>query len=431
MTISMTALIIVFVVTVVFGVPVAFCLGLAGLAFILLSPTLPANIMPTIMFGAVDSFPLMAIPFFIMAGDVISRAGILPRLIDFADALVGHFRGGLAQVTIIATLFFAGVTGVALAEAAAVGAMLIPSMVRQGYSAPYAAALVSSSSVVGAIIPPSVGMIIFAHVYGSGISVGKMFLCGDIPGLMIIAALMISVYIQSYYKTAIPKVKKFQFANVVRTFPGALLGLMVPVIIRGGIISGMFTPTESGAVAVMYGLLVGFFITRNLTLNDVKESVLRSCKASCVVMILMATAKIISWILISHQIPHQLAQVFTAGISSPQVFLLVSMGIFLLLGFVMEGLAIMIMLTPVLGPLAVTYGIDPHVFGLLVVMTVQIALITPPVALALFIVTPLANCTVMEAAKEIWMFLSAIALVIVLIIFFPEIALWLPSKLGY
>ena len=428
---AMTALIIVFVATVLFGVPVAFCLGLAGLAFIFFTETLPASILPTIMFGGIDSFPLMAIPFFIMAGDVISRAGILPRLIDFADALVGHFRGGLAQVTILATLFFAGVTGVALAEAAAVGAMLIPSMVRQGYSAPYSAALVSSSSIVGAIIPPSVGMIIYAHVYGSGISVGKMFLCGDIPGLMIIIALMVCVYIQSYYKTSIPKVKTFQFANVVRTFPGALLGLMLPVIIRGGILSGMFTPTESGAVAVMYGLLVGFFVTRSLTWNDVKESVLRSCKASCTVLILMSTAKVISWILITNQVPQALAQIFTSGITSPQAFLLIAMGIFLLLGFVMEGLALMVMLTPVLGPLAVSYGIDPHVFGLLVVMTVQIALITPPVALSLFIVTPLAGCTVMEAAKEIWMFLSAIALVIILIIFFPEIALWLPNQLGY
>ena len=428
---AMTALVLVFVVTVLFGVPVAFCLGLAGLAFILLSTSLPASILPTIMFGAIDSFPLMAIPFFIMAGDVISRAGILPRLIDFADALVGHFRGGLAQVTILATLFFAGVTGVALAEAAAVGAMLIPSMVRQGYSAPYSAALVSSSSVVGAIIPPSVGMIIFAHVYGSGISVGKMFLCGDIPGLMIIAALMICVYIQSYYKTSIPKVKKFDFSLVVKTFPGALLGLMLPVIIRGGIISGVFTPTESGAVAVMYGLLIGFLVTKNLTISDVKESVLRSCKASCTVLILMSTAKIISWILITNQVPQDLAKIFTNGVSSPQVFLLISMGVILLLGFVMEGLAIMVMLTPVLGPLALNYGIDPHIFGLLTVMTVQIALITPPVALALFIVTPLANCTVMEAAKEIWLFLISIALIVILIIFFPDIALWLPRQLGY
>ncbi|MDR1659229.1 MAG: TRAP transporter large permease subunit [Desulfovibrio sp.] len=427
----MEALVLVFVATVVFGVPVAFCLGLAALAFILLSPTLPANILTTIMFGAVDSFPLMAIPFFLIAGDIMGRCGILPRLVDFAEAIVGHFRGGIAHVNIVASMFFAGVTGVALADAAAVGAMLIPSMIRQGYTPPYAAALTSAAAIVGPIIPPSVAMIIYANVYGGGISVGKMFLSGMFPGILIGLSLMLTVYIQSYYRPSIPKAKdSFKIMNVVRTSKGALLGLMVPVIILGGIIGGIFTPTESGAIAVMYGLFVGFFVTKSLTIRDVLDSLLQSSKSSAIVFILLATAKVVSWILVTNQVPQNLAKVFMMNIASPQLFLVASVALMLLLGFVMEGVAIMIMLIPVFAPMAVAYGIDPHFFGLIMVMTVQVALITPPVALGLFIITPIAGCSVMESAREVWIFVGVISLVILLTIFFPDIAMWFPRYLG-
>ena len=428
----MGALVAVFVITIILGVPVAFCLGLSALTFILLSPTLPANILPTIMFGAVDSFPLMAIPFFIIAGDIMGRCGILPRLVDFAESIVGHFRGGIAHVNVVASMFFAGVTGVALADAAAVGAMLIPSMIRQGYTPPYAAALTSAAAIVGPIIPPSVAMIIYANVYGSGISVGKMFLSGAVPGILIGLSLMLTVYVQSYYKPGIPKARdSFKLMNVARTFRGALLGLMVPVIILGGIIGGIFTPTEAGAVAIMYGLFVGFFITKSLTLADVKDSLLQSSKASAIVFILLATAKVVSWILVTNQVPQNMAKFFMASISSPQMFLVASVVLMLLLGFVLEGVAIMIMLIPVFAPMAVAYGIDPHFFGLIMVMTVQVALITPPVALGLFIITPIAGCSVMESAREVWVFVGVIFMVIVLTIFFPDIAMWLPRYFGY
>ncbi|GHV54742.1 transporter [Deltaproteobacteria bacterium] len=427
----MFELCLVFVITVTLGVPVAFCLGLAAVTFILLSPTLPANILPTIMFGAVDSFPLMAIPFFIIAGDIMGRGGILPRLVDFAESLVGHLRGGMAHVNIVASMFFAGVTGVALADAAAVGAMLIPGMVKEGYTRGHAAAITASAAIVGPIIPPSVAMIIYANVYGGGISVGKMFLSGAVPGIMIGLGLMALVYAQSYYKKNFPKANdKFRISEVFRAFRGALLGLMVPVIMLGGIIGGIFTPTESGAVACLYGLAVGFFVTKSLTLRDLKESILNSAKASANVFILLATAKVVSWILITNQVPQNMAKVFTAHIASPQVFMVATILLMLLLGFVLEGVAIMIMLIPVFAPLAVAYGFDPHFFGLIMVMTVQVALITPPVALGLFIIAPIAGCSVMEAAREVWIFIAVISAIIVLTVFFPQVAMWLPNRFG-
>ena len=427
----MLTLSIVFVVTILLGVPVAFCLGLAAIAFIVVTEAMPFNILPTLIFGGIDSFPLMAIPFFIMAGDLMSRCGVLPRLVDLANSLVGHFKGGLAYVNILASMFFAGVTGVAVADTAAVGSMLVPSMIKQGYSRTFSAVVTAASSIMGPIIPPSVAMLIYAYVYGGGISVAKLFLLGAVPGCLIGFGMMGLVYLMSFKHDFPVSAAGFSFRTVAKRTVKAIPGLMVPLIILGGIIGGIFTPTEAGAVAVAYALVIGIFFTRRLGLRDIAECFLVSCKTSAVVFMLLATAKVISWILITNQVPQQVGTSFLQLTASPQVFLVLTVSFLLLLGFVLEAVATMIMLIPVFGPVAQSYGIEPHHFGLLVVMTVQVALITPPVALGLFIICPIAECSIEEATGGIWPFLLLVFAVILLVAFWPGITDWVPRLFGY
>ncbi len=428
----MLALILVFIITVAIGVPVAFCLGLAGVAFIMVSSEYSLSILPTMMFGGIDSFALMAIPFFIMAGDMMNRAGVLPGLIDLADSIVGHFRGGLAHVTIVASMFFAGVTGVAVADCAAVGSMLIPGMVRQGYPRGFAAMVTACASIMGPIIPPSVAMLIFASVYGGGISVGKMFLMGAVPGVMIGLGMMALVYVMSFYRQfPITSDRHFSIVEVGKCFVKAIPGLMVPIIILGGIIGGFFTATEAGAVALFYAILVGLFLTRKLTLKSIGECFVESMRMSAVVFLLLGTAKVVSFILVSHQVPQKIGNLFLMYTNSAIVFILFTVIFLILLGFVLEAVATMIMLIPVLAPIAVSYGVEPHLFGLIIVITVQIALITPPVALGLFITAPLAHCTIEEAAGDLWPFLALMFGLVMLLALFPGIATWLPTMLGY
>jgi tripartite ATP-independent transporter DctM subunit len=427
----MLTLAIVFVVTILLGVPVAFCLGLAAIAFIIVTEAMPFNILPTLMFGGIDSFPLMAIPFFIMAGDLMSRCGVLPRLVDLADSIVGHFKGGLAYVNILASMFFAGVTGVAVADTAAVGSMLVPSMIKQGFSRTFSAVVTAASSIMGPIIPPSVAMLIYAYVYGGGISVAKLFLLGAVPGCLIGFGMMGLIYLMSFKHEFPVSAVGFSLRTVAKRTVTAIPGLMVPLIILGGIIGGIFTPTEAGAVAVAYALVIGIFFTRQLGLRDIAECFLVSCKTSAVVFMLLATAKVISWILITNQVPQQVGKSFLELTASPQIFLVLTISFLLLLGFVLEAVATMIMLIPVFGPVAQSYGIEPHHFGLLVVMTVQVALITPPVALGLFIVCPIAECSIEEATGGIWPFLFLVFGVILLVAFWPAVTDWLPKLFGY
>lgn len=427
----MLALCIVFVITILLGVPVAFCLGLAGVAFILISEAVPFNILPTLMFGGIDSFPLMAIPFFIMAGDLMSRSGVLPAVVDLADSIVGHLRGGLAYVNILASMFFAGVTGVAVADTAAIGSMLVPTMIKQGYSRSFSAVVTAASSIMGPIIPPSVAMLIYAYVYGGGISVAKLFLLGAVPGCIIGFGMMGLVYALSFRHDFPVSSAGFSLRTMFSRAVAAVPGLMVPIIILGGIIGGIFTPTEAGAVAVSYAILVGVFLKRKLKLRDIADCLLSSCRTSAVVFLLLATAKVVSWILTTNQVPQRVAQSFLHYTNSPEVFLVVTIVFLLLLGFVLEAVATMIMLIPVFGPVAQAFGVEPHHFGLLVVMTVQVALITPPVALGLFIVCPIAECTLEDVTGHIWPFLLLVFGVILLVAFWPGITTWFPRLFGY
>jgi len=287
------------------------------------------------------------------------------------------------------------------------------------------------ASIMGPIIPPSVAMLIFANVYGGGISVGKMFLMGAVPGVIIGLSMMALVYGMSYYrKFPLVSERRFSLLHVGKCFLKAVPGLMVPVIILGGIIGGFFTATEAGAVALFYGMIVGI-VKRKLTLKDIGECFLESMRISAVVFLLLGTAKAVSFILVSNQVPQKVGDLFLAYTHSAGVFILFTVLLLIALGFVLEAVATMIMLIPVLAPIAVGFGVEPHLFGLILVITVQIALITPPVALGLFITAPLAHCTIEEAAKDLWPFLALMFAMVMLVATFPGMTMWLPSLFGY
>lgn len=427
----MIFLFIAFFVTILLGVPVAFCLGLAALAFLLITGKEALLIIPTLMFSGIDSFPMMAIPFFIMAGDLAERSGILPNLVSLAKSLVGHWRAGLAHVSIVTEMFLSGVTGTAVGDAAAIGSIFIPSMKREGYDARFAAVLTAAASVMGPLIPPSVGMLIYAFVQGGTVSVAALFLAGIVPGVLVGVGLMVISHILAKRRSYPVSSDKFSVRNVLGSLKGALLGITAMLIILGGILSGIFTPTEAGAAATAYVLIVGTIFTRKLTFRAIMDSILMTAVISSTILILMASAKVCAWILTSGQVPQKIGVMLMSFSSSPFFFITLVVLFLALLGFFIEAIAIMIMFVPVLAPIANSYGIEPHHFGLIFVMAVQIALITPPVCLSLFVTTRIARIKVDETFKEIipfWCFLTTLTLAVA---YWPGMTMWLPRMFGY
>jgi tripartite ATP-independent transporter DctM subunit len=426
----MSIALLVFFLAILVGAPIAFSLGFAGASYILFSDKATLEVLPTVMFGGMDSFPLLAIPFFVMAGDLMSRSGALERMIDFARALVGPVRGGLAHVTVVASMLFGSVTGVSLADAAAIGRTLVPAMVSDGYKPGFAAALTASASVMGAVIPPSVGMLIIAYIYGGHLSIGKLFLSGVTPGILIGVVEMLIVAAMARPRNFPKSENPRTLLGIVKTFRRAALGLGVPVIVIGGIKAGYFTPTEAGAIAVAYALVVGVLL-RQLGTHDIAASLLACAKTSGLIFIVLAVAKLFAWLLVINLIPQQLGEAMQPYMHSPQMFLIVVMLIFVILGFVLEGVAVMIMIIPVVAPMAALFGVEPHHLALIILMSSQVALLTPPVCLGLFIVCPFAGCTIAEASREVIPFVVAIMGLTLLIIFVPDVAMWLPRLAGY
>ncbi|MFB3816847.1 MAG: TRAP transporter large permease [Candidatus Methylomirabilales bacterium] len=427
----MISLFVSFFATILLGVPVAFCLGFAALAFLLITGRESLLIIPTLMFSGIDSFPLMAIPFFVMAGDLAERSGILPNLVKLAKALVGHWRAGLAHVSIVTEMFLSGVTGTAVGDAAAIGSIFIPSMVREGYSPRFAAVLTASASIMGPIIPPSVGMLIYAFVQGGTVSVAALFLAGVVPGVLVGLGLMVLSHCIAVKRNYPVSHDKFRVGEVFRTLGGALPGLAAMLIILGGILSGVFTPTEAGAAAVAYVLLVGTLFTQKLSLRSIRDSLYNTAITSAIIFMLMATAKVCAWLLTTAKIPDQVGRYLMSISASPMFFITLVILLLVFLGFFIEAIAIMIMFVPVLAPIAAAYGIEAHHFGLVFVMAIQIALITPPVALSLFVTCKLAGIGIDDVWKEIVPFLAFLTGLTLAVAYWPGLSMWLPRLFGY
>ena len=420
-----------FAFTVSIGMPVAFSLGIAGVTFFLISDDLSMLAVPTLVFGGISPFALMAITAFILTGLLVEKSGVVQDLVDFSDSMVGQLPGGLAHTNIVASMFFAGVSGAALADTAAIGSMIIPAMKKNGYDRKFSAVITASSSIVGPIIPPSVGMIIYAYAAPGNVSIGGLFMCGAIPGVLLGLAMMVLTHYYAVRRNYPVNKAGFEIKPVfVRGFR-AFWGLLIPVIILLGIMGGVFTPTEAGAIAVFYALFVGFVIKRRLTWKLLKECLFECSIMSAVIFLVLGCAKIITYTLSIYQAPEAITAFLQGLTDNRYLFLLLVLTALLIIGFVLEAVATMIMLVPVFAPAAALYGIDPHHFGLLVVMVVQLALLTPPVALGLFIACNLAQTTIEEVMHDVWPFLALIFGMILIIALFPEFTLWLPKIMGY
>ena len=424
------AMLIVMLVLLALGVPIAFCIALASVvAILIIGPSAPWIIVPNSMLNGMDSFPLMAVPFFVLAGDLMNRGGITIRLINFANLLVGHIRGGLAQANVVASMLFAGITGSALADTAAIGRILIPAMEKEGYDRPFAAAVTASSSIIGPIIPPSITMVIFGVT--AGVSIGGLFLAGVVPGVLIGLGLMTMAYImarkRAYPVRMVPVTRRLVWV----TTRDALIALLMPLIILGGIFGGVMTPTESAAVAVLYAVVVGVFVLRELTARDLAIALLRSGMTTASIMFIVGAARIFADLLGAEQIPEQLAA-YALSLTNERWLILLIINVFLLfVGAVMDTSAAIIILVPVLLPVAASVGVDPLTFGIIMCVNLIIGLATPPLGVCLFVAADIAKISVERLVLAIWPFLLLEIAVLLLITYVPGLATALPRLVGY
>ena len=416
-------LVVVFLVLLVLNVPVAFSLAIASL-LALAQGGIPLTLVVQRMTNASDSFILLAIPFFILAGNLMARGGMSQAIIDFAESIVGFIRGGLAQVNILTSLFFAGITGAAVADTSAIGSILIPPMLRRGYHRDLTTAVTASSSTIGVIVPPSIPMVIFGVV--TGVSVGRMFLGGLLPGLLVTLMLMVVTYVISlrrgYERGAVPRL-----GTIGRNLRRSILALLMPLIIIGGIISGVFTPTEAAVIAVAYALVIGLLVTRTLHLRDLPGIALETAKTSAVVMLMIAAASLYGWILTRERIPVAAANYIASLTSEPALILLLMVAIYIAAGTVMDLGANIIILVPVLFPITSLLGIDPVHFGVVTVMALSIGLITPPVGACLFVSCGISKTPILEASGMTLIYILGLLGITILLIFFPQLVLWVPN----
>ncbi|MBU2261943.1 MAG: TRAP transporter large permease [Proteobacteria bacterium] len=423
------SLIITFLVTLVSGIPVAFCLAITSLVFLLLLDSVPLHLIPQRMFTGMDSFPLMAVPFFIMAGDLMNSAGITMRIVRFASVLVGSIRGGLAHVNIVASMFFAGVSGSAVADTAALGSILIPAMEKDGYGKTFSAAVTAASSVIGPIIPPSIPVVIYA--LAGSVSIGGLFLAGVVPGVLIGLGLMLVSYVIARKHKIGHKRPRATLKEFRESFRGAILPLLMPVIILGGILSGVFTPTEASCVAVAYAIVIGMFVMRTIKFRDLPHIFFRSMLITSTILMVMACANIFSWILGTQQIPQAMGRALSSFSNNPYVFLLLVNLFLLVVGCFLEGIAAIVIIVPILIPVAKALGIDQLHFGMIVIMNLMIGLITPPLGLCLFVVCSVAKVDFTKLVRASIPFILVEIAALFVVTYFPFLVLFIPHFFGF
>jgi len=405
------------------GVPVAFCLGLASLVMMGMQ-NFGYDVLVQKMVSGIDSFPLLAVPFFMLAGEIMNTGGIAKRIINLSNALVGHITGGLGLVNIVASMFFGGISGSSVADTAAIGGLLIPAMTEDGYDADFSAAVTASSSTMGIVIPPSIPMILFGLI--SGVSVVKMFLGGIIPGILTGFSLLFLTYFISK-KRNYPKGDNFSILRVFRALKESIWAVFLPVIIIGGIISGYFTPTEAAVVSVVYALIVSLLIYKEMTIKDLPKILIDTGKTTGIVMLVAGTAMVVAWLLTIVRIPQTIATTILSISKNPFVVLLIINFFLLLVGSVMDLTPALLILGPVLLPVARAVGIDPVFFGVMMVMNLGIGLVTPPVGTILYISCGIAKISLERITKAMMPFLVTQVAILLLIIIFPQLVLWIPN----
>ncbi|MPZ11831.1 MAG: TRAP transporter large permease subunit [Kiloniellaceae bacterium] len=410
----------------ILGVPIAVALGLSSLAFILLSGQAPDLVVIHRMINGVDSFPLLAVPFFILAGNLMNTAGITNRIFDFARACVGWMRGGLGHVNVGASVVFAGMSGAAVADAGGLGTIEIKAMRDAGYDVDFSVGVTAASSTIGPIIPPSLPMVIYGVVASA--SIGQLFAAGFIPGLLMAAALMIMV--GWYARTRnYPRDARFSWGVLLFSFQRAFLSLMTPVIIVGGILGGLFTPTEAAIAASAYALLLGIVIYRTLTPRRLLRVSFDTIETTAVVMFIVAAASIFAWILTSNRVAEHFAALILTVTENPLLILLMINVILLIVGCFMETIAAITILVPVLLPIVVKLGIDPVHFGVIMVLNLMIGLLTPPVGMVIYVLSRVSGVPFERCVAATAPFLVPLVAVLLLVTFVPQLSMFLPTLL--
>ncbi|MFB3819080.1 MAG: TRAP transporter large permease [Candidatus Methylomirabilales bacterium] len=409
------------------GVPIIFVLGVTGLVYVYLAD-LPLVLVPQRIFVGLNSFLVLSVPLFILAGNIMNASGITERIVAFSNLLVGRVRGGLAYVTLVALDFFSGITGAGSADTSAIGSIMIPAMHKQGYRLEYAAAITAAGATVGPIIPPSISFVIYGAM--SDVSIADLFLAGFIPGVLFTGAMCAVVWRQSRVQNLPVRDVRFSASEFGRAFLTALPGLFMPVLILGGILGGVFTPTEAAAAGVLYAIIVGFFVYRELTPAHLWPILKETGIMSGGVMLIVANAALFSWILAAEQVPQLVAGVITAVARQPWVILLLVNVLLLVVGCVMETLAAIIILTPVLLPMVKSLGVDPLHFGVIMVVNLSIGLATPPVGVNLFVAGGIAKVSLERISRAVWPFVLATLIPLAITTYWPGLILWLPRLLA-
>lgn len=420
----------IFVILIVVGMPIGFAIGMAGVSgLISMGGSNFLAIAPSKIFNALNIFPFLAMPFFILAGEIMNGIGITDRLVKLAQVLVGRFRGGLAHTNMLASVFFAGLTGSATADAAAFGRTLVPAMVKEGYKRDYACAVTAAGSIIGPTIPPS-GLMV---VYGSlmGVSIGGLFAAGLLPGLVICAVCMMVIVIGGKRENLPKAARGASLKEVGQTFVSSITALLMPVIILGGILGGVVTPTEAASIAVAYALFIGFFVYRTLNVVDLYGMLVRTARITGVIFVIIAFAGILGWWMSFERIPQAIAGAVLGLSDNPYAITAIIICVLLVIGMVMDITAILIILGPVLVPLTEQIGLNPIHAGIIFVLALNISLMTPPVGACLFVLSSVTGEKLERISVKLAPFLIAEVTILFIFAFWEDAALLLPRALGF
>jgi len=420
-----TVLLVSFFLLIIIRVPISFALLISSLLYLTGAGISPIVAVQRMAMGIGDSFPLMAVPFFILAGNIMNSGGITRRIFDFANKVVGHITGGLGHANILASVIFSGMSGTAIADAGGLGAIELKAMKDAGYDEDFSLAITGASSIIGPIIPPSVPAVVFGVI--AGVSIGKLFVAGIIPGIIMAFAMGIFVYVESKRKNY-PKTKKATFRELVFSVQESFFTLMTPVVILGGIIGGVFTPTEAAMIAVIYSLVLSFAY-KEIGIRDIPRLLLETVNSTVSVMLIVSCASLFAWILASAQVPQALASFFLDTLPNKYVALLVINILLFVAGTFMETISAITILTPVLMPVVVNFGIDPVHFGIVMILNLMIGLLTPPVGMVLYVLAGVSKVPFERIARVVTPYIVVLSIVLLIITYVPDLVLFLPNLL--
>ncbi|MGP4076253.1 TRAP transporter large permease [Halobacillus sp. K22] len=420
-------LVVLFILLMLIGIPIAFVIGIVAMIGIFNVPYIPEVTVPVKMLNGLDSFVLIAVPLFILAANLMNSGQISQKLIDFSLSIVGHIRGGLAHANILVSMIFAGVSGASQADTAGVGKILIPNMKKQGYDTENAVGITAASSTIGVIIPPSIPMIIYAGL--TNVSVGALFMVGIIPGILVGLGMMIIVYVLAL-KRNYPTYQKASMKNFVKQFLDTIPALMTPVILIGGIVTGIFTATEAAAFASLYTVLVGMFYYKTLKLKDFPKILVDTLTLSSLSLFALAAANALGELMSYYQLSMWAEQFFTNNIGSKWLFLLIIIGFFLFVGTFMDAIPSMILFIPVILPVAISFDVSPILLGIITIMTLAVGLVTPPYGLCLLLAAKIGKLPVERSFVAVVPYITVVLVVLLVIAFIPGVAFYLPELIS-